>query len=120
METLWDQYEADNELKGFYLKHRIAESVECITLAELLRKHAISSVDLLQIDTEGAEFEIITSIDFDSVPVRFVNYESVLLNDRQAELAQYMRRFGYTLLEHDQDTFCFKSSDRSLFSRNAS
>lgn len=42
----------------------ISEKVRCITIAKLIKKHKLEKVNLLQIDTEGHDYEIIKSIDF--------------------------------------------------------
>src|SRR5260370_10232578 len=52
MGSLWDRFESDKQMKDFYLQHRIEESVDCITFAQLLRRHSLSTVDLLQIHTD--------------------------------------------------------------------
>ena len=40
------------------------EIVECINFNDLVHQEKINKIDLLQIDTEGYDFEIIYSIDF--------------------------------------------------------
>lgn len=106
MGSLWDRFEKDADLKAFYLRHRLEERVVCVTFAELLRRHGVGRVDLLQMDVEGYEYEILSTIDFERTPIRYVNYESVLLHERKADLAAWMTRSGYALIDHGQDTFC--------------
>jgi hypothetical protein len=72
-------------------------------------------VDLLQIDVEGYEYEILRTIDFEKIPIRFVNYESALLHERKPEVESLMHRFGFLLKDHGQDTFCYREADASLF-----
>jgi FkbM family methyltransferase len=117
MEALWDKYESIEELKKFYLQHRIEETIDCISFQKLLRRHDIGAVDLLQIDTEGYELEILATIDFSLVPIRFINYESTLLHERTKEADELMRSNGYTSICHGQDTFCYKRGDRGLIMR---
>ena len=117
MESLWDKYEANEQFKTFYLEHRIEETIRCITFRDLLHRHNIKSVDLLQIDTEGYELEILSTIDFRLCPIRFVNYECVLLHEHKKSTEQLMRNNGYVLLDHGQDTFCYRASDRRLTTR---
>jgi FkbM family methyltransferase len=111
MGSLWDRYEADKQIKDFYIQHRTEESVDCITFAELLRRHNLSTIDLLQIDVEGYELEILRTIDFGQVFIRFVNYESTLLCDHKKEAERLMRESGYRLVDHDHDTFCYRGND---------
>jgi FkbM family methyltransferase len=114
MTDLWDRYESDQEMKKFYLKHRVQETVRCITFQELLRRNQIEKVDLLQIDVEGYELEILRTIDFRSVPVRFVNYECVLLQNEKPRAEKLMRKWGYRHVDFFQDTFCYKRADAHL------
>jgi FkbM family methyltransferase len=117
MTALWDRYESDKILKQFYLDHQVEEIVECITFNELLDRHHLNQVDLLQIDVEGYELEILRSIDFDRTRVRFVNYESVLLHERKPVVEKLMKQWGYHLVDYQQDTFCYKSEDMYLKTR---
>lgn len=117
MTELWDQYEADKRLKDFYLAHRVQETVQCITFTELMSRHNLTKVDLLQVDVEGYEFEILRTIDFRKWPVRFVNYECVLLHKGKANAETLMREWGYRLVDYGQDTFCFKAGDKHLTRR---
>ena len=39
-------------------------NIQYLTFSDLIKKYSISSIDLLQIDVEGAEFEILSSINF--------------------------------------------------------
>lgn len=117
MTELWDQYEADQRLKDFYLKHRVEEIVQCATFQELASRHRLTALDLLQMDVEGYELEILRTIDFGKLPVRFVNYESVLLHHEKPNAEALMAGWGYHLTDYGQDTFCCKDGDRSLVGR---
>lgn len=116
---LWvSQDEVNKKLKEFYLKHRIQETVQCITFSELIVRHHLKTLDLLQIDVEGHEFEILRTIDFQEFPVRFVNYESnVFLHNEKKHAEHLMTKWGYHLIDYDQDTFCYKPSDEHLIKR---
>lgn len=111
MEALWDNYEGDPELQNFYLRNRVVESVDCLTFSDLMKRHRISSIDLLQIDVEGHELEILSTINFSNTAIKFVNYESVLLQNNKWKAERLMKRSGYKCIEYDQDTFCWKSHD---------
>ncbi len=111
---LWDRYEQNPEYKSFYLQHRVKEAVRCLTFADLLERHGLKHIDLLQIDVEGYELEILRTIDFRRDPIRFVNFENVLLQERKADAERLMRASGYSLIEYGQDTFCYTSQDARL------
>jgi FkbM family methyltransferase len=117
MGLLWDRYEANDDYKAFYLKHRIEETVDCITFSELLHRHGLCDVDLLQMDVEGSEFEILSTVDFAGISVRFVNYECVLLHNHKRETETLMKSNGYHVLDYGQDSFCYKDPDKHLIER---
>ncbi len=115
MESLWDRYENMAEAKAFYLAHRVEDTVQCLTFADFLGKHHIGALDLLQMDVEGFELEILKTIDFGHTPIRFVNYENVLLQESKPEAEALVRQGGYEIFDYKQDTFCYKAADRALF-----
>ncbi len=67
--TLWDSYEqrqfGENQAAKRYLaENTVVEKVFVVTLADIVAKHELQRVDLLQIDAEGFDYEIIKTIDF--------------------------------------------------------
>lgn len=114
MEEMWDNYENIPHLKEFYLKHRIEDKVTCMTFADIVKKYNIRQVDLLQIDTEGFEYEILSSIDYSAVPLRFINYESVLLQKHKGDAYKLLKDNGYLQEDYSQDTFAYRPSDKAL------
>jgi FkbM family methyltransferase len=114
MTEMWDRYEQGlmdqlgetADLKAWWLEHRVIESVQCITLHQLLDRHDLAELDLLQIDAEGYDYEILRTIDFTRIRPRFVNYERVLLHHDEAACRALMVSAGYVLFDFDQDTLC--------------
>ena len=104
MEELWDQHERMEDAQAFYLEHRVVERVNSIPLDQLLRRHGLSSLDLLQIDVEGYDYEILKTLDFDQIRPLFINYERVLLADTEEECRQMLVGQGYVLMDWGQDT----------------
>jgi FkbM family methyltransferase len=51
-------------------------SVPSITFNTLCKNHNVTKVDYLNIDTEGAEFDIIKSIDFSSIQIGVITVEN--------------------------------------------
>lgn len=80
----------------------VSREIPCITLADLLRKHAVSRVDLVLIDTEGYDYEVIKQLDLRQQPPGMIIFESGHLppGDQQACFA-LLRAHGYTLTEED-------------------
>lgn len=48
-------------------KYVIPEKVNCITFNKLMEKHGLQVVNVLQVDTEGHDYEIMKSLDFNKV-----------------------------------------------------
>jgi FkbM family methyltransferase len=79
----------------------IEETVQTVPLAELLEAHQINRIDLLQIDTEGFDFEILKMVDFRRFQPTLINLEHLHLSpeDRDACIRLllnegYMVHFG--------------------------
>jgi len=58
------------------------EEVNCSTIERLLQKHHFEYLDLLQIDTEGYDFEIIKTIDFNTLKPKIISFESEHLSSK--------------------------------------
>mgnify|MGYP005841865625 CR=1 FL=1 len=86
-------------------------SVPSLSLKSLLAKHGIVRLDVLQLDTEGYDFEIIKTIDFTSVCPQIINYEHVHLSaaDQQACWELLVKK-GYKLQIGYVDTLAVHSS----------
>ena len=108
MTTMWDNCERSEDCKAFYLQHRVVETIDCITSHQLFERHAIKEVDLLQIDAEGYDYEILRTVDFNILRPRFINYERMLLLEKEPECRAMMRAAGYRLIDYQQDTFCVR------------
>jgi FkbM family methyltransferase len=50
-------------------------NVNSITLDDVIKEHNLKIIDYISIDTEGSEFEIISSINFNNVHINIINYE---------------------------------------------
>ena len=86
---------------------RIVEArVPALTFASLLARHGAEDADLVLIDTEGYDWEIVSSIDLDRQRPRLLVHEHYHLSheDREASRA-HLRGHGYELLEEGFDTF---------------
>ncbi len=105
---------------GLFRQEEVVQrQVPCWTLATLLeRANAPDQIDLLQIDTEGFDYEIVRSIDFGRIAPAIIRYEHQILSepDRNSCL-RLLAENGYRFLLEDCDTtairvddFCSKSS----------
>jgi len=76
-----------------------------VSVTTLLTRHAVSKIDLLQIDTEGYDFEVIKSIDFERVRPVIIHYEHIHLTlEERYESYRYLNARGYNLAFGQWDT----------------
>ena len=53
-----------------------AAEIEFITFKDLVKKYSINSIDMLQIDVEGAEYKIMSSINYQTIKINNIFFES--------------------------------------------
>ncbi len=83
--------------------------VKGTTLQFLLAKHKIDKVNLLQIDTEGYDFEIIRYAFDAGVFPDIINYEHCwLVPNIRYQCKQMLDRYGYQFLEVGKDTLAVR------------
>ena len=58
----------------------VSEKLSCMTIEQLLKKHKVSKIDFLHIDTEGYDYEIIKSIDYNQIKPSIILYEHIHLS----------------------------------------
>lgn len=81
------------------------EDVRCVTLTSIVTKYSLPRVDLLQIDTEGYDYEIIQSIDFSAIRPGVIHYEHKHLTcHEQFNLKVLLKSHGYSVVEDGEDT----------------
>jgi FkbM family methyltransferase len=56
-------------------KHIIEIEVDAITFSDLVSDYVKGTIEYLQIDTEGFDFEILKMIDFDNIDITKIKYE---------------------------------------------
>jgi len=89
--------------------------VPTLSVATLLSKHSIKKIDLLQIDTEGYDFELIKMFCLDAVKPTIINFEHVAMPRQQRwECSRFLAAHGYDLASSKMDTVAFsqKTFDR--------
>ncbi len=86
-------------------------NVPCVTFDALCDKHGFDTVDLVQIDTEGHDFEVIKLIDLVRLAPRVLLYEHHHLGeqDRQACLA-HLTAHGFEMIEYRYDTLALRTT----------
>jgi len=69
--------------------------VQCLLLCDVLREYNIFNIDYLDIDTEGNEFEIIKTIDFDKFDIKLITIEN---NYNNKDQTNFVISKGYELV----------------------
>lgn len=98
------------DLVDFLRAHTVTRTVPGLTLRHALELEAIDArtVDLIQIDAEGADYDILKSIEFGHMRPKYINYESMLLGKNRAAALRLMLLAGYLPYPHFPDTFCVR------------
>lgn len=88
----------------------VSQALPCLTFDSLCARHGIEHVDLIQIDTEGYDYEVVKLIDLRRLQPALVVYEHVHLSpeDRQA-CEQLLRGHGYEVASFHLDTLALRA-----------
>jgi FkbM family methyltransferase len=85
-----------------------AETVKSISFGSLLEKYGVRSYDLLQVDTEGFDYEVIKLAKVDQYRPLLINYEHEHLKARDRDACwTYLAGLGYKLFTHEGDTAAY-------------
>jgi FkbM family methyltransferase len=99
----------------------ITQRVPCSTWERLLEDHAVTSVDLLQIDAEGYDFEILQMLDLDRCKPKVIKFEhrterGVMTREQLGQCYERFNAAGYYFLVNRADAIAYL---RPLPSRKA-
>ncbi len=101
----------DHKTKRFKIDNDDIDEIEIefITFDKLIKKYSIGSIDKLQIDVEGAEYDILKSIDYKSIHIRSIQFESKHFDGtfkegpKLDEIKKKLKSEGYTLNQVDNE-----------------
>ena len=88
--------------------------IEFITFDDLIEKYKIRSINNLQIDVEGAEYEILNSIDFKKIKIDSIQFESKHFDGTFTEgpklklIKDKLSKNGYQLTQIDDENILAK------------
>jgi FkbM family methyltransferase len=77
-----------------FCKHQRCEMVRCMTLDALIAKHGLASLDVLQLDTEGHDYLILKTLNFEETRPLLINYERTPLGKDEAPCRAMLRTQG--------------------------
>jgi FkbM family methyltransferase len=88
----------------------VARSVSCHTVAGVLEAAGMTRVDLLQIDTEGYDYQILQSIDFAAMGPVIVRFEFRHMSRRHANACiKLLAGHGYRFLVEASDIIAYRA-----------
>ena len=101
----------DHRSKRFKVEEKDIVEIEIkfITFDDLVRKFSISSIDKLQIDAEGAEYEILKSIQYNKININSIQFEfkhfdgTFSQGERLEEIKKKLIAEGYKLDQLDSE-----------------
>jgi FkbM family methyltransferase len=73
-------------------------------LTSILQEHTVSHIHYLSIDVEGAEFEVIQSIDFDKIFLDVIGFENNY-DDNSIPIIDFLEKHNYVVLHKSIDIF---------------
>jgi FkbM family methyltransferase len=97
----YDRLDRENEQMG---SSTTIIKVPTKRLETIFDEHKISHVHYLSIDVEGAEFEVIKSINFDKVYIDIIDFENNY-NDTSVPIVEYLEGKGFYVIKRTMDIF---------------
>jgi FkbM family methyltransferase len=90
----------------------VEEIVQAISFSELIRDfYSFPEIDLIQIDTEGFDFEILKMIDFSKYKPNIIKFENCNLTVEDYNSAkQLLKKNGYILITLGNDTIALNKN----------
>lgn len=89
-------YGLGSMIRHHLLKHGIKDSdiseiaVPCTTLQEVATDHDLHDLDILQIDTEGFDYEVLKTLDFTVSRPRVIKFEWMNLSSEEKRLSRIL------------------------------
>ncbi len=86
--------------------------VKCVSFKDFINANSITSLDLLLIDTEGYDYEILMSIDYDRLKPSIIRFEHGLRNKVMSEenfmnICNHLNFHGYQIINESYDATAY-------------
>jgi FkbM family methyltransferase len=89
--------------------HIVRETVRCDTLDNILRKHDVAKIDILQIDVEGYDYQVLKQVDFSRFQPTVIRMEWCNLPQEEKQSSRaLLRRRGYRTAEVEFDLIAWR------------
>lgn len=93
----------------------VADMVPVISVSTIRSNYQLAKIDLLQIDTEGFDFEIIKMFDLGQDPPKAIVYENIHLSIQDAiTCKQYLSKSNYLVRDYAGNTVAMQSPSTKL------
>ncbi len=93
----------------------VSHEVDCFTVDDVLNLANFDTVDLLQIDAEGYDYEILKSINFDRICPKFIRFEYLHLSETDLkECLHMLAGRGYRFLAEKLDIFAVQGKAKTV------
>ena len=105
------QHILNHRKKNFKVEESDIETINinCLSFESLIQKHKIESIKKLMLDVEGAEYEILKSINYNSIPINEIMFEKKHFDDtffagpKLKEIKKILLNFNYILKDLDKE-----------------
>lgn len=81
------------------------------TIESICKEHNIKNINYLSIDVEGAEFEVIKSINFDEVFIDIIGFENNYEED-SIPIIKYLNEKNYVMVHKGSDIFMINKNSK--------
>jgi hypothetical protein len=107
------------KFNGDGVKGKVKEfEVPSLTVRSLLLKHGIEEFDLLQIDTEGYDYNILSQFLDGKILPRIIHFENNFLTGNEgSEIARRLTSLGYSYLHIGIDTLAYRQRSHESFEK---
>lgn len=83
--------------------------LKCLSVSTLLKNCAFDNIDLIQIDTEGFDYEILKSINFNEITPSIIRYEHEHLSKEDYnDSVEMLAGYGYQFIVERRDILAIK------------
>jgi len=92
-------------------KYIVSEEVRCLSLPSLMKRHGLPRLDLLQLDTEGYDFELIRGIPFEHLTPGMISFETEHLKLEELQACKaLLAKHHYRIFTFDRDAIAIHTS----------
>lgn len=102
-------------LDGILEPYIVSERIVTVPLQDIFDKHGVTEIDLIQIDTEGYDYKVLTTIDFTRYKPCMILYEHKHLTEIERNLSEsLLKKYGYECMQYGSDTMAVLAPERQI------